>query len=302
MLHTSLLHKSTCKKLASWWKESVCAVPASCQGPRTLAQYPVWLKLQGQRSLLQGVTQLPQNWLIPHGLDYQDTSLGLHVHKRMPVVHPGMPGNHWKRFKSTLTNHTPVRVWQSNSQYHTTVDINPLLPNDPYMCHPLNMAKDRTTSIVVANSVPNLKAFFHPLSQVLLTIYTRYVRWMLGLLCGVRITPPPPLKPLQKPVLGVNTFQLRIFLRWLIPFQILHGFVYFFELESSVAWITTVGYDTSTNSRAEMFSVAYCNAYFSDQIITQNLEISAKIHVYSYRGLTDMSLVVLGHSLGVVGQ
>jgi hypothetical protein len=42
--------------------------------------------------------------------------------------------------------------------------------------------------------------------------------------------------------------------------------------------------------------------YFSVQIITQKLEISAKIHVYSYRGLTDVSLVVVGHSLGVVGQ
>jgi hypothetical protein len=48
--------------------------------------------------------------------------------------------------------------------------------------------------------------------------------------------------------------------------------------------------------------VAYCNAKFSDEIIVQKLEISAKIHAYSYRGLTDVSLVVLGHSLGVVGQ
>jgi hypothetical protein len=48
--------------------------------------------------------------------------------------------------------------------------------------------------------------------------------------------------------------------------------------------------------------VAYCNAKFSDEIITQKLEISAKIHAYCYRGLTDVSLVVLGHYVGVVGQ
>jgi hypothetical protein len=98
-------------------------------------------------------------------------------------------------------------------------NINPLLPNDQYSGRPLNMARDRTTSIVVASSVSNLKAFFSPLSQLLLTIYTHYVQWMLGLLCGVRITPPPPLEPLQKAVLDVNTFQLLISLRWLIPFQ-----------------------------------------------------------------------------------
>jgi hypothetical protein len=63
-----------------------------------------------------------------------------------------------------------------------------------------------------------------------------------------------------------------------------------------------VGYDTNTDRQAERLSVVYCNAKFSDEIITQKLEISTKIHVYSYRGLTDVSLVVLGHSLGVVGQ
>jgi hypothetical protein len=112
MLHNRFYHKTTCRKSASWWKENVYAVPTSCQGPRTLAQYPVWPRLQGQRSLLQGVTQLPQYWLIPRDLGYRDTSPGLHVHKTMPVVHRGMQDNHWKRFKPTLTDHSPMTGWQ----------------------------------------------------------------------------------------------------------------------------------------------------------------------------------------------
>jgi hypothetical protein len=50
--------------------------------------------------------------------------------------------------------------------------FNPLLPNVAYRRRPLNVARSRTSPIVVANSVSNLEAFFSPLSQVLRKIYT----------------------------------------------------------------------------------------------------------------------------------
>jgi hypothetical protein len=158
--------------------------------------------------------------------------------------------------------------------------INPLLPNVPQLgraVSPLNMAKDRTTHRGVANSVSHLEAFFSPLSQVLLMIYTRQVPWRPGLVCGLRITPPPPLKPLQKPWFRRQHF-------WTVHLCSRHSIVCLsLALESSVACISTVSYGTSTNWWAERFSVAYCNAYCSDETNIQKLEISMKINVYSYR-------------------
>jgi hypothetical protein len=52
----------------------------------------------------------------------------------------------------------------------------------------------------------------------------------------------------------------------------------------------------------EQFSVAYCNAYYSDQTNTKILEISTKINVYSYGRATDLHFVVVGLSVGVLRQ
>jgi hypothetical protein len=51
-----------------------------------------------------------------------------------------------------------------------------------------------------------------------------------------------------------------------------------------------------------MFSVVYCNAYFSDKSNTQKLEITTQIMFVAMVGPTDMPFIVLGHSVGVVGQ
>jgi hypothetical protein len=48
--------------------------------------------------------------------------------------------------------------------------------------------------------------------------------------------------------------------------------------------------------------VVYCNAYCSDKSNTQKLEITTKMMFAAMVGPTDMALLVLGHSVGVVGQ
>jgi hypothetical protein len=66
--------------------------------------------------------------------------------------------------------------------------------------------------------------------------------------------------------------------------------------------ITRVGYDRILIVELKGSQWRTVTHNFQMKLFTQKLEMSAKIHVYSYRGLTDVSLVVLGHSLGVVGQ
>ena len=46
----------------------------------------------------------------------------------------------------------------------------------------------------------------------------------------------------------------------------------------------------------------YCNAYCSDKSNTQKLEITTKMMFAAMVGPTDMGLLVLGHSVAVVGQ
>ena len=90
------------------------------------------------------------------------------------------------------------------------------------------------------------------------------------------------LKPSNNPDLYVNTKQLRICTSLIIWFDTA-CFCLSLTLESTVGWISTLAYETSTNCWPESFSVAYCTQKVQTKLLLKNQAISTKIYVYSYR-------------------
>jgi hypothetical protein len=113
--------------------------------------------------------------------------------------------------------------------------------------------------------------------------------------------PAPPPKPLQQPWYicqhvatvhlsqATNTFSDTCFSLSLI-------------LDSSVGWISTLTYETSTNCWPERFSVVYCTHIFQIKLMLKNRRYPQKSMFTATELPPDVPLMVLGYSVWVVGK
>jgi len=112
--------------------------------------------------------------------------------------------------------------------------------------------------------------------------------WRSGLPFVATVVPHLPPQPLQRAcLLYVNTYQLRIYRSWLIPFQTQH--VLFMAWNSS--W-ERLDINISLWNKQDLlnrkFSVAYCNAYSQTKFVHKNRRYPQKLMFTDAVGPTDV--------------
>ena len=154
------------------------------------------------------------------------------------------------------------------------------------------------THKVVANSVSKFGGIlFTPIQ------YTAEVCYVAGPLkvwvsLWSQNGPSPPPKPLQQPwfmcqhIATAHLSQLNN----MVPETAC--FCLSLALQSTVGWISTMVYETSTNCWPERFSVAYCTHRVQTKLMLKNQRYPQK----SMFTATELARDMVGYSVGVVGQ
>ena len=110
--------------------------------------------------------------------------------------------------------------------------------------------------------------------------------WRSGLPCEPQCPPLPP-QPHRVSLLYVNTYQLRIYRSWLIPFQTQH--VLFMAWNSSWERLDiNIGLWNKQKLLTRKFSVVYCNAYSQTKFIHKNRRYPQKLMFTDAVGPTDV--------------
>jgi hypothetical protein len=101
----------------------------------------------------------------------------------------------------------------------------------------------------------------------------------------------------------VNTLVNCTFLGWVIPFY-RRSVLFIRHTGVKCVWVEyqQCAMKPVTNLTAEWFSAAYCNMYFQTELIQKYWRYPWKSMCTATGALTGVSVVVLGHSVGVVWQ